>query len=270
MLRLMFLLLLITVVRTPAQEAVPTPPPEDPDPPSEELNLPPEVAVRFSLFVWPTTGVMHRDAKLAPMPPLFYAGPGGTNRVHITRGNATPMLPYMGALPLELFDLREERIPPPQDAPPNTPPQRVYHRTPHIRADFPTHWKEVLLVTFPDKFQPDGTMVTLPMPYDVAELQPGKARFYNGTKHPFVLGFGDEKISFPPYEHVDIKPTEKSKHGFLRVTVYGSDRRGQAAAVYSRKVRVSDIKNNFYVVYPQGRNRIRMMFVGGHELPAEE
>lgn len=246
-----------------AQEAA-TPPSAPPTP--VPTPVPARVQVQFSVFVWPTEGILLEDASIAPIPRTFYRTERGNVPVRLIRNAATPLHAYSGELPLVLYDIEEIWTPPPEDAPPETEPTVAYRPIPVIRADFPRSWNRVLLIVFPDRKADDGTLLTLPLPYDMERLRPGMARIYNGSAHTLVLEFPDTEhmVILPPYTPLNFDPGTLSDSAFTRVFVYRRNERGDVDMVHTSRLFMDQETTNYYFLYPQGRRRIRLLRVAGH------
>ncbi|MCC5849780.1 MAG: hypothetical protein JJU29_16975 [Verrucomicrobia bacterium] len=258
---LLFVSGIFVCLRLLAQEANPTPAPTPAPTPTPE-----PVRVRFSVFVWPSEGILMEDVTIPALPRAFYRTAAGNVPVRLTRNAATPLYDYTGDLPLVLYDIEEVWTDPPEDAPPEAEPTVELRPVPVIRARFPRNWNRVLLIVFPDRRADDGTLLTMPLPYDTDELQPGMARIYNGSEHPLVLEFPDTEhmVTLAPYQPIDFNPRGLTDSGFSRVFAYRRNERGDLEMVHTSRMFMDTETTNYFFLYPHGRRRIRILRVAGH------
>ena len=236
-----------------------TPPPPSPSPPATTRF--------FSIFVWPTEGVLADDARIAPLPRVFYPGINGQDtQLQLVRNAATPLTTYTGPLPLELFSLREIWQDPPENAPPGTPPTVTLERQPRIRAEFPPQWTRVQLIVFPDRVQADGTLLTVAVPFDQDRVQPGMARIFNTTQQTFLLEFPDldRTVPLPPGQPLDFDPRRTTDTGFLRIFVHRRNPQGAAEMVHTSRLFLHPEQRNLFFLYPQNERRVRILRIAGH------
>lgn len=245
-----------------AQEPSPTPIPT----PVPTPTPPPGVRVQFSVFVWPTEGILLSDSVIEGLPRTFYEQEGRAVPVRLLRNRSTPLLPYYGQLPLTLFDVSETITDPPPDAPPDTPPTVTREKVPVINARFPRSWDRVLLVVFPGRQAADGTLLTLALPYDQQALRPGMARIFNASEDALVLNFPetDQQVVLQPNAPVDFNPRNLTASGFARVFVYRNNGQGDLDMVHTSRLFFDPDTTNYFFIYPQGRRRFRLMRLAGH------
>lgn len=244
-----------------AQEEEPSP--EIPPTPTP----PPNARVEFSVFVWPTEGILLEDSRIPSMPRTFYQSPTGNRPLRLARNTATPLMPYTGPLPLELYDIDEKWTEPAQDAPPGTKATRERVRKPVVRADIPLTWRRAMILVFPDKKNPDGTLLSMTLPYELDKLKQGMARIYNGSKRPLVIHFKDaenKSLSLEPFKVLDFKPANLTKNLYSRIFVYGRGTKGRIEMVHTSKLFFEEDTTNYFFLYPQGKRRIRLLRLGGH------
>jgi len=240
----------------PAPDVTPTPTP------------PPVARVEFSVFVWPTEGILTEESVIPGIPRVFYQSPRGNRPIRLARNTATPLLPYTGTLPLVLYDISEVWTDPPADAPPGTPQTRERIRKPVVRADFPVTWRRAMILVFPGKKNPDGTLVSMALPYDLEKLKPGMARIYNSSDRPLVIQFQDadnRSLALEPFNVIDFTPANLTDKLFSRIFVYGrGGRNGDMQMVHTSKLFFEEDTTNYFFLYPQGKRRVRLLRLGGH------
>ncbi|MCC5843846.1 MAG: hypothetical protein JJU05_06300 [Verrucomicrobia bacterium] len=248
-------------VPTPDSSPTPTPAPRPESPP---------VQVEFSVFVWPTEGILMEDSRISALPRTFYRTAAGHVPVRLTRNSTTPLYTYRGPSPLVLYDIEEIWTPPPEDAPPETEPTVELRPVPVIRANFPGSWTRVLLIVFPDRKADDGTLLTIPLPYNLDRLRPGMARIHNGSDRTLLVEFPDTEhlVTLEPFQPVDFNPRGLSGSGFTRVFVHQRNDRGDIEMVHTSRLFMDPETTNYFFLYPQGRRRIRLLRVAGH--PGED
>lgn len=223
--------------------------------------------IQFSVFVWPSNSIMLSGSELAGIPRLFYSAPDGGNRkIALSRNGNSPLYTYIGPQPLELYDVGYDEIPPPEDAEPGTPPRFDEKRIPRIRVEVPEEFRRVLLILIPGQKNPDGTLLTIALPYNTETVRPGMARIYNSTDRDLVLQFkvDDEPLlKINSNKHVDFTPASLFDGNYVRVFGYSSDANGAPRRVHVSKMLVDQEQTNFFILYPQGR-RVRMLRLGSH------
>lgn len=259
-LKALILLCLLVNYMVFAQEPVPEPP-ATPTPP-------PQAQVQFSVYVWPTQGILMGDAKIAGVPRVFYKSPDGKNQsIHLMRNTATPLMPYTGQLPLVLYDLEEVWTPVPENAPIGTLPTVKLVEKPKINVKFPIDWNRVMVIVFPDKKAPDGTLMNMALPYDQNVLKPGMARIYNGSDIPLVIDFEDadnKKLALQPFKVIDFNPANLTKNAYSRIFIYGAGHKGKIEMIHTSKLFFQPDTTNYFFLYSQGNGRIRIMRIAGH------
>ena len=264
-----FLLISLTPASVFAQSPTPAPTPtptQTPEPQPTPEPPPPPVRVEFSVFVWPTEGILLDDATIAPVPRAFFRTEQGHVPVRLIRNAATPLYSYTGDLPLVLYDVEEVWTPPPPDAPPETEPTVELRPIPVIQASFPRHWRRVMLIVFPGRRSEDGTLLTLALPYDLEQLQPGMARIFNASPETLYLEFPETEhvLTLRANQPVDFHPRRLTETGFARVFVYRQNARGESEMVYTSRLFMDPETTNYFFLYPQRRNRIRILRIAGH------
>lgn len=258
-----FILLIIALQTANAQSPTPTPVPgQESTPEAEDIQM---VEVNFTVFLWPLTGIQTSGAVLPAVPRTFYRDLKGHRQIRLKRGSSTELQYYKGPLPLVIYDLERVEVPPPPEAPPGTEPVITWKPVPMIRAEFPPAWKQVVLMVFPGKKAPDGTILTIPMPFEPEKLRPGFVRIYNATPQPLVLEVHDRKFTLPPFKNMDFRPENFAEGGYVRTTFWGKDDRGNLRMIYTRKIKVDEETNNYYFLYQRGERRIRLLRIAGHE-----
>lgn len=257
----LFFFFSLLLVRSPAQDQEETPPP----PPTP--TPPPGVNIEFTVFVWPTEGILQSNSTIAPLPRLFYKTLAGHGVVNLIRNGATPLMRYQGPLPLILYDISEEWTPPPPDAAPGTPPTQIKKIEPRIQVKFPPHWNRVVLLVFPDGKNPDGTLKTLVLPYDSTKLKPGMARIYNATDRRLALQFKDvqeEPRRLDPFKVLDFNPKNLTGTQFARFFLYELAPEGKLQMVHTSRLFFQEDTTNFFLIHSQGPRRVRVMRIAGH------
>ncbi len=233
----------------------------------EDAAEPNEVDIQFSVYVWPTAGILHENSRLAGVPRAYVQTPDGYQQVPLTRNTATPLLRYRGPLPLELFDVEKTVTPPPAGAPPGTPATITHVRHPRVSVSFPESWQQVMLVVFPGRRNSDGTLLTLPMRYGADYIRPGFIRIHNSTPQNLILQYADQNQPLSGHGFVDIPASEWSNETSLRLNVIGLDPRNRARMLYTTTVNGKVEKSNLYMLYARDTRRLRMLRVGGHKPP---
>lgn len=231
----------------------------------EPLTYP---TIQFSIYVWPNNSIMLSSSKIEAIPRLFYDSPSGRTMLSLARNASSPLYTYIGPQPLTLYDYELEEVPPPEGALPTTVPIFREKIKPRIKATIPPGLDRVILVLFPGKHKPDGTLLTIPMAYESAALQPGSARIYNSTQRPIALQFVDTKgpiLKLKPNENTDFFPNELFEGDYVRVFGYAPGADNEAERVHVSKMYFEEGQANFFIMYDQGK-RVRMIRIGGHEI----
>lgn len=239
--------------------------PETPEEPSVE----PEVDVLFSVYVWPTEGILTQDSAVASLPRTFFDGIYGRERIHLNRGGTSAQHRYRGPLPLEMYDLERELVPAPEEDGPDAPPVVVERRIPVLRANFPPNARRLVLIAFPQEREADGAMLTFPMPVLDQALSNGDVSLYNADRRPLSFSIGDNgrNVLIRPFETVRIRGAMFDGPN-PRVRVHRRDDSGAARLVASTRMYVDPERANFFFLYPRGERNMRLLRVGAHELPA--
>jgi hypothetical protein len=228
---------------------------------------PPPVRILFSVYLWPNTGILSTDTNLVGIPTAYYDSPEGVQSIPLRRNSSTPLLPYQGPQPLTIFAAESRSIPPPDDAPPGTPPTTTVVKKPFITATIPDGLQRVMLLVFPERTNPDGSMMTVVMPYESETLKPGMARIRNATRRTLVMQFdaADGKLlRLPPDEFIDVSPHEIADSLYPRIYVYELGQDGELKLRHSSKLHIEEEKTNFFLLYAKGRHRLRILRLGAH------
>ena len=211
------------------------------------------------------------DAEMKGLPRVFYASPSGDRRVNLAHNQSTPLLPYRGELPLVLYRMQEVWEDPPADAPPGTPPTVTKVRTPVIQQDFPIDWKRVMILVFPNKRGPSGTMLSFALSYETDVVTKGMARIHNASDRTLVMQFDDAKdrpLRLDPNKHIDFDPSKLTENAYSRIFVYENRDRGgerrEMSMVHTSKLFFQEDTSNLFFLYPKGKRRIRIMRIAGH------
>lgn len=242
---------------TPVPTLIPAPPP------------PPRIL--FSVYVWPSTGILSSDTTLVGIPPAYYDSPTGIQSIPLRRNSSTPLLPYLGPQPLTIYAAETRSVPPPKDAPPGTLPTTTVVRKPFITASIPEGLQRAMLLVFPDRKNPDGSLMTVVMPYESETLEPGMARIRNGTQRTLALQFDNANgklLLLPPNEYKDFSPAALAESLYPRIYIYELGEGQELKLRHSSKLYFEEEKINFFLVYPKGKQRLRLLRLGGHVDPA--
>ena len=227
---------------------------------------PPPVRVQFTVFVWPTQGILMDDARIPGLPRMFYSHRGSHVPLRLVRNASTPLMPYEGGLPLVLYDFEERWEAPPEDAPPDTPPIHIVQKHPRVIANFPGNWDRVLLIVFPNRRNDDGTLVTIPLQYGANELPPGMARIHNSSDQNLVLEFPErnQTLTLGAHQAVTFRPEGLTDTGYSRVFVHRRSSRGGVELVHTSRLFFEEDKSNLFLLYAQGERHVRLMRLAGH------
>lgn len=240
---------------TPTPTALPTPPPRQ---------------ILFSVFVWPSQGIMSSDTKVTGIPRAFYDAPTGPQSIVLGRNKSTPLLPYQGPQPLRIYDAEYTLVAPPPDAPAGTLPIRQLVKKPFIVTNIPDGLERVMLLVIPERKAADGSMMTLVMPYESDSLKPGMARIQNGSNRTLVIQFETAEgklLRLPPNQSVDFSPDKLAGSLYPRIYIYELGEGQDLKLRHSSKIYFEEEKTNFFLVYPKGEHRLRILRLGGHVDP---
>ncbi|GEM_PF-2182234 len=254
---------ILSMARIGAQEEAPAEVQATPTP-----TPAPVVGVEFSVFVWPTEGILMEDSKIPGIPRVFYRSPRGPEPLRLMRNTATPLHTYQGSVPLVFFDIKETWADAPEDAPPGTPQTRSREAIPIFKAEFSPQWKRVMIIVFPQKKNADGTLLTMTLPYDRAKLSPGMARIYNSTNRELSLQFEDAQdrvLKLQPNRILDFDPDKLTDESFSRIFIYGRGRKDRPEMLHTSKLFFQEDTTNYFLLYGQGERRIRILRVAGHK-----
>jgi hypothetical protein len=224
--------------------------------------------VLFSVYVWPTEGILTTDSTVPSLPRTFFTGLQGMERIYLNRGGSSHVHHYRGPLPLELYDVEREWVAPPEDAPPEARPVLMERRIPILRATFPAEARRIVLIAFPHEKDPEGGMVTFPMPVMNTTLRPGDVTLYNADKRPVAFSINDSNnpVLLKPYETLYLQ-----KDSFAtvnpRVKIHRRDASGTTRLAASTRMYVDPEKANYFFLYPSGDRHMRLLRVGTHDLP---
>lgn len=232
-------------------------------PEEEEADI---VDIHFAFFVWQQTGVLTENARVEGIPRIFYQHEQGLRRVPLARNSTTPLLHYRGPMPIEFFDVRRIEVPPPEDAPPETPPTFRIQRYPVATLDVPDTWRQVLFILFPGQRDRNGNVRVLPIRYDLEQVRPDHIRIFNTTRQNILLEAQGELHTLPAQENFDFRPENPAQFNMFRGNFYGRNPDGSSRLMLTSRIIARPESSNLYLLYESGR-QLQLMRVGGHEAP---
>jgi hypothetical protein len=231
---------------------------------------PPEAArtVQFSVFVWPEGGVMNEESHLFGPPRVFYDAPDGNmTLVPLYLNRSTPLLTYQGPQPLNLYDIDRAWIPPPEDAPPGTPPVIQITRTPRVVANFPEGLDRAMIIVFPGR-RNGVVLQSILLPYGTENVRPGMSRILNGTDQELALRFSDQDenpLILRPGRPFDFRPGDYTQDPYPRIFIYGLDENRRLRLMHTNRINFQGENTNFFIVIPEGVRRVRIKSLGSFE-----
>ncbi|MCC5845671.1 MAG: hypothetical protein JJU05_15585 [Verrucomicrobia bacterium] len=232
-----------------------------------EASPEPVVAFHFAVYVWPASGLLTENSALAGVPRMFYHSPEGIRQVPAGRNVTSPLMPYRGPMPLELFDGKWVEVPPPADAPPDTEPARRFEKTPVAKIEIPPDWRQALLVVFPGQTGPGGSLRVLPLRYDVESVRPDFIRIHNTTGVALMLEAEGQAFNLPQNGILDFQARNRGGHHTFRANFYAVDDQGEPQLRYTTRMVDIEGRSNLYLLYQPDSMRFRLQRVGGHEPP---
>ncbi|MCC5844460.1 MAG: hypothetical protein JJU05_09430 [Verrucomicrobia bacterium] len=251
--------------RAPPVEAPSEPEPAKPEPAKPE----PMADVYFSVYIWPTEGILTADSQVAPLPRTYFDGIHGMERIHLHRGGTSEVHRYQGPLPLKIYDVERVFVPAPEEAGPDAEPILLETRLPVLRASFPVNARRMILIALPHERDSDGAMVSFPMPLLNRSLSNGDVSVYNAGDRPVVFSLGDGD---PYFVIQSLQTLMLSGRRFdsrnPRVRIHRQDDSGNPRLAASTRMYVDPEKVNYFFLYPKGERNMRLLRVGAHNLPA--
>lgn len=203
------------------------------------------------VYTWPVTGIWHADADIQELPPLYVRDQNGVRHVDIQRGGFSPPLRYQGVEPPVFFRGVAE----------TTPQGEVRHRgVPVIRPEVNPEWREVTLITYPERRNADGTWNYLAVPSSRMEIPEGATRFLNLTQSALVIELGGETRAIPPSGEVTLTSFPASLGDRFRLNIHARDPiRDEVRVIHTTALWREDSSGNLYVIYTQGNRRPRVL-----------
>ncbi|MCC5845236.1 MAG: hypothetical protein JJU05_13385 [Verrucomicrobia bacterium] len=237
-------------------------------PPPEEEPQPIQDSVRFNfaIFVWPETGILTEGSEVSGVPRIFYESLEGMRQVPVARNVSSPLMPYHGPLPLELFDIRRIEVPPPEDAPPDTPPTIEIQKYPLASLTVPRSWRQALFILFPGQTDSKGQLRILPIRYDIDQVRPDFIRIHNTTSQSLVLEAQGTVHRLDAQGILDFRPPGSGDFRMFRGNFYGVNPDGTERLYLTSRIVARQGQSNLYLLFEAGR-QLRLLRVGGHEPP---
>ena len=127
-----------------------------------------------------------------------------------------------------------------------------------------------MLLVIPERKNPDGSLMTLVMPYESATLKPGAVRFHNASDKRLAMQFETAEgkvLPIPNNTAIDFLPSAYTDRLYPRIYIYDSEEGGKPMLRHSSRLKFEAEKYNFFIVYPHGRHRLRILRLGGHVDP---
>lgn len=235
---------------------------ENPENPEENWSK-----FHFAVYVWPVQGILTENSEVAGVPRIYYQSPEGVRRVPTGRNVTSPLMFYHGPMPLELFDGRRVEVPPPEDAPPGTPPTQTFEKRTLAELEIPENWKQAMLILFPGQEDENGQLRILPIRYDLDVVRPDHVRIHNTTDVPMVLKAEDQEHPLPANGVLDFEPRNDGGHHAFRASFYSLSERGTTRLRYTTRIAIREGQNSLYLLYKKDSRRFRLQRIGGHEPP---
>jgi len=99
-------------------------------------------------------------------------------------------------------------------------------------------------------------------------LKPGMARLHNGSNQTLALQFdgsGGKLLRIEPRKAIDFTPSDFTDSKYPRVFLYVMGGDQKLKMVHTSKLFLEGDTTNFFVLYPHGKSRVRILRLGGHE-----
>ncbi|MCC5847130.1 MAG: hypothetical protein JJU29_03470 [Verrucomicrobia bacterium] len=218
-------------------------PEEEPPPPTYDLTL--------VVYTWPVTGILHGDADLQGLPPVFVRDLNGMRRVGLQRSGFSPPLRYQGMEPPVLFRVET------QDREEGPPRQRA---VPLIRANIDPSWTEATVIVYPERRESDGTWATLAVPSSRMEIPDGASRFLNLTDQALVIEMAGNVHAIPPGGEILLPPPPRSAGDRFRLNIHArDDQRDDVRMIHTTAVWRENTAGNLYLIHAQANGRPRVL-----------
>jgi hypothetical protein len=216
-----------------------------------EAAPPPVYDLRLVVYTWPVTGILHSNADLQSLPPVFFRDIHGIQRVELQRSGFSPPLRYQGMEPPMLFSVETQ---PQAEGPPQ---QRA---VPRVRPKIDPSWTEATVIVYPERRDRDGTWATLAVPTSRLEIPDGTSRFLNLTHQMLAIELAGVIHTISPGGDIQLPAPPEDAGERVRLNIHARDDiRNEVRMIHTTAVRRENATGNLYLIHSQSNGRPRVL-----------